>query len=292
MEEAEFRRIWLPGIVDLTQRGLASRPQVLKASLQSIGRDFGRVLSEWYARLFETLKPNGYELLQLQPSLLPLLGSKYPKVASVALKSCQLIAPEPDFDVDGFNTQAPTLLAWNVKQTVTATLALFDTLMTTRPVPELAVICTQALAIPDEAVQVKTLKLLDKHRVLNDAAILEAIAEYQATLFAKALALLPDTLCIEPEAPPVTPEPKRSIREDNRIVSPESFDDLLFFYLQLFNSPEPWHFDLFLDTFPRFRQQDMSMDKCLPVFEKAYRIKRLTVRQLQFVIRFDEPFRG
>ena len=290
MEEAEFRRIWLPGIVDLTQRGLASRPQVLEASLQSIGRDFGRVLSEWYARLFETLKPNGYELIQLQPSLLPLLGSKYPKVVTVGLKSCQLIAAEPDFDVDGFISQAPALLAWNVKQIVSTTLALFDTLMATRP--ESAVICTQALAMPDEALQIKTLKLLARHHRLDDAAVLDAITMYRPTLFAKALALLPDTLYAEPEASPVTPTPIRRIREDNRIASPESFDDLLFFYLQLFNSPEPWHFDLFLDTFPWFRQQDMSMDKCLPLFEKAYRIKRLTVRQLQFVIRFDEPFRG
>jgi len=268
---------WLVLFHSLAKEDETLRHKILSEALLTTSRNMNRSATSYFFRLIEMIMPTDDELLSLQNELFVVLSSQHSKPINQSLKYLKRIHKDPSFNLQGFIEQIPILLSWDVKAVVNGTLSLTDALMRQYPEnkKELALFSIQTLAQQDEALQTKAIKLLIKHKLLDDSEILDEIAIYQEGLFHSTRELLPslnidDTLNGEQ----LIITPPKYIREDNRIPSYESFDEMVFFFSQVFEGNNVYDFDLFIANLikvDRLITQD-NISKLDTVFQKAFKL--------------------
>jgi hypothetical protein len=150
----------------------------------------------------------------------------------------------------------------------------------------LALSIIQALSQEDESLQTKTIKLLAKHKLLENQAILDEITIYSEGLYHNSKQLLPDLEEITTEEETIEITPPQHIREDNRIVYPESFDEMVFFFSGVLMNEEPHAVDVFLATLPKFDRliTNKNIVKLEPIFHNAFKSC--------YPINFTQTFKG
>ncbi|PTB83453.1 hypothetical protein C9926_02840, partial [Sulfurovum lithotrophicum] len=220
------------------------------------------------------LEPTEKELLSLQDELFLALGSPQSKALGDALKYLKQIAKHPDFKLNNFIEQIPVLLTWSIKSLITSTLSTIDVLIKIYPEhkEELGLLMVQTLAQEDESLQIKTIKLLAKHKLLEIQSIIDEIANYSEGLYHSTKQLLPELEEITTKEETIEITPPQHIREDNRIVYPESFDEMVFFFSGVLISEEPYAIDVFLATLPKFDRliTNENITKLEPIFHNAF----------------------
>ena len=279
---------WIKRFKHYAHQGEISRDKLLQESILTSIRNFNKPQTGWFLKLFNALEPTENELLSLQDELFLALGSPQSKAVGDALKYLKQISKHPDFKLNNFIEQIPVLLTWSIKSLITSTLSTIDVLVKIYPnqKEELGLLIVQALAQEDETLQTKTIKLLAKHKLLETQSILDEIAIYSEGLYHSTKQLLPDIEehSIEEEAIEITP-PQR-IREENRIIYPEYFDDMVFFFSGVLMNEEPHALDIFLATLPKFDRliTNENIVKLEPIFYSAFKSC--------YPINFTQTFRG
>ena len=185
---------WLERFKIFISQKKIPRNKVLQESLLTCNRNFNKPSTGWFFKLFTYLEPREEELITLQNELFLALGSPHSKPVGDTLKYLKKIAKHSDFQVDRLIENIPLVLGWNVKSIVTSMLTLIDTLIKIYPKrkEELALSILQALAQEDESLQIKTIKLLAKHKLLDTQSILDEIAIYSEGLYHSTKQLLPE----------------------------------------------------------------------------------------------------
>ena len=266
---------WIERFKELIQSGDIERIQVLKEALLTSNRGFNKPFTSWFCKLFASLEPSKKELLSLQNELFLSLSSPHSKPVGDALKYLKQIAKEPDFKIETFIEYIPLLLAWNVKSIVTSTLSMLDLLMKTyqKQKETLGLLIVQVLGQEDESLQIKAIKLLSKHKLLENKNIVDEIEVYDDMLYHSAKELLPAVIeNTETTKETIKITPAHHIREDNRIIYPESYEEMVFFFSQVSEGNNLYDFELFVTLLPRLYSKitEENLFKLEPVFQKAF----------------------
>lgn len=250
---------WIKRFKKLSSDGIIARDRLLRETLLTSNRGFNKPMTSWYCKLFAVLEPTEDEFLNLQDELFLSLTSPQSKPVGDALKYIKIICKKDGFKIDTFMENIPLLLTWDVKSIVSSTLTLIDSLIKFYPKHknELCLLATNALNIQDEKIQIKTLKLLKKYKMLENVEILDSITLYEALLFHSAQEILPIAK-LDHFDNEIKITPPQHIREDNKIPSYESFDEMVFFFSQVFEGDNLYDFDLFVVLLPKLY---LSIDK-------------------------------
>jgi len=266
---------WAKRFLELIKDGFLDKERFLQETLLTTTRFSNRSIPNYFFRILEHIDFDNTTLLNQQNNLFLVLQSPHSKPINQTLKYIKRIYKEPNFDIDSFMEQIPLLLSWSVKSIVNATLSLIDLLIKAYPAykESLALLATQALAQTDESLQSKTIKLLAKHKWLENQTILDEISIYSDGLYSSTKAMLPDIQQPDSKSKDIEIIPPKHIREDNRIIYPESFEDMVFFFSQVFEGNNVYDFDLFLYLIPKLNRQinKNNVDKLSPAFDRAYK---------------------
>jgi hypothetical protein len=276
---------WGAKLIELANENKIDRKKLLQECLLSTTRNLNKLAIGFFWDIFESLNPTEDELLQLQEVLLITLQSQHSKPINQTLKYFKRIYKNPKFDIDGFIEQIPLLLSWNVKAVVNATLTLMDLLIKAYPAykEQLALLMVQTLISEDESLQTKVLKLLKKYKLLEDKTILDEIAIYADRLYHSTKQLLPQMQSSIQEEEMVQTTTIQRISEDNRIIYPESFDDMVFFFSQVFEGNRVHDFDIFLSLLPSLKSkidQD-NIARLDPALQRAAKYFKQTLKSEQ-----------
>jgi hypothetical protein len=265
---------WINRFKELIVKGDIDRTRVLKESLLTSNRGFNKPFTGYFCKLFTALEPTDDELLALQNELILSLSSPHSKPISDALKYIKRICKNSHFDLENFIQQLEPLLISNTKTIVNATLSLIDVLIKTYPKhkDELALLLVQALAQEDEVLQIKTIKLLVKHKQLTSTNILDEISIYLDGLYHTTKQLLPTLEQTTQDTDEVIEIiPPQYIRDDNKITIPQTFEEIVFFFSQVFEGKNIYDFDLFVTLLPKLYLgiNVENLSKLEPVFHNA-----------------------
>ncbi|HEP1062464.1 TPA: hypothetical protein RFX11_000587 [Klebsiella aerogenes] len=268
---------WLEPFKVYTQNQRINRFRVLKESLQAVNRNFNREQTCWFATLFNELEPTIEECIQLQDELFAAFACPQSKPVSTALTVSKKLIDHPQFRVDEFTAQLPLLFASSSKGVITISLALADKIAAKSPKLRAEVshyICGVFLN-KDVGLQTKAAKLLAKYGDATDPELNALLMDYADNVLVAARELLTDFLDVQPamiEAEEVFLQPL--IREDNRIVEPQSWEDFVFLAGQAFLNQESWHFDLLPAAVLRFDSMvtEENVGQLEPAFAQAWKI--------------------
>jgi len=266
---------WENRFLELLEHKLLDKNRFLNETLLTAVRFSNRSIPNYFFRILEKIELRSEELLSIQSQLFTVLQSTHSKPINQTIKYIKRIYKEADFDIEGFMEQVPLLLSWNVKAVVNSTLSLLDALIQAYPdrKESLGKLALQALTQEDDGLQTKALKLLAKHKLLENRDILNEINPYTEGLYQSAKALLPN---IREEHPPkesietITPQ---YIREDNRIVYPKSLEEMVFFLSSILDKNSPYEYELFVELLPQIdKHLDAdNADLIAPAIQRAYK---------------------
>ncbi len=266
---------WENKFLELIENRQIDKKKFLEETLLTTLRFTNRSIPNYFFRVLNNVELSNEELLQIQDSLFMVLQSQHSKPINQTLKYLKRICKEPSFNIEGFQEQIPLLLNWNVKAVVNSTLSLIDSLIKAYPAhkEELALLVVQTLAQEDETLQLKAVKLLAKHKLLTIPTILSEIDTYTVGLYHSTKKLLPNLKeeCIQEKKVEVVT--LQHIREDNRIPTYESFEELVFFFSQVFEQNNIYDFDLFIELLPKLNlliNKD-NVNMLSPAFNRAYK---------------------
>ncbi|HFU77712.1 MAG TPA: hypothetical protein ENK68_04335, partial [Epsilonproteobacteria bacterium] len=273
---------WKRKLCELSDTKKIDRNKLLTECLLVSTRNFNKIVVGFFLDLFNELTPTNDELLNVQETLFTVLQTQHSKPINQTLKYIKQIHYDPSFNLQDFIEQIPLLLTWDVKAVINGTLSLVDVLARAYPKhkKELMLLAVQTLAQQDETLQTKTIKLISKHKLLADSEIVEEINIYKDGLFHSSKALLPHVAEEHSLAEEVTTiTPPQHIREDNRIPSYETFDEMVFFFSQVFEGNNVYDFDLFLHLLPKLKEcvNVDNIDRLVPALQRAFKYFQQTV---------------
>ena len=275
---------WIKRFKELIQSGDIERTRVLREALLTSNRGFNKPFTGWFCKLLASLEPSKEELLFLQNELFLSLSSPHSKPVGDALKYLKQIAKNPDFKIETFIEHIPLLLTWNVKSIVVSTLSMLDLLMNTYPEQKetLGPFVVEILRQEDERLQLKALKLLDKHKLLKNKDIIDEIKNSLEGLYHSVREKLPisyqtksitdDSLKI---ANPVEKKESRNFIDMlEPIEYPKEVNQLIFFFSTIFENNDPIAFDTVLrNILTMNRVLDIgNIDKFIPIIQNVYKI--------------------
>lgn len=264
---------WIQTISTLANDNILNRSKVIKEALLSTTRFSNRAITGYFFKMLEVLNPSDSELLHLQNSLFLVLQSQHSKPINQTLKYLKRIHNDPNFKLKAFIDEIPNLLSWDVKSIVNSTLLVIDNLIKTYPKQKemLAKLIVYTFGQEDESLQIKAIKLLSKYNQLEVKSVVDEISIYYEGLYHSTKQLLPsvDIDTLEEKVVAITP-PQRT-RDDNCLIYPESFDDLVFFFSQAFEQNNTYDFDLFIALLPKLKLliTKENVNKLEPAFQRA-----------------------
>jgi len=267
---------WLKRLRHYAHQKEISRERLLKETLLTSTRNFNKPQVGWFCKLFEFLEPTIEELLALQTELFLSLSSSHSKPVAQAIKYIKKIYKDERFDIDGFVAQIDIVFLWDVKSIINTTLILIDVIMKSYPLYQesLSIMILQAFSIQDENIQTKIAKILQKHKLWEDNRVQENLLEYESVLLNSIKVMLPNQSLSTQQEESIEIQHYNPLLESNGLVIYESFDDMVFFFSQVFEGHNTYDFDLFVALLPKMHSMlnESNIDKLEPIFQRAYQI--------------------
>ena len=279
---------WVAVFKQMIAEGRIARDRVLKEALLASNRNFNKVLSGWFAQLFEGLEPTTDELLLLQHELFSVLGAPHSKPVGVALKAIRDILGESEFSAERFMDSVPILLASDTKAVVMASLTILEKLAQKNSEfrGRVALMVCPCFIHPTEDIQAKAARLIAKTGDPGNVALRTEIAVLVPEMLTTTRLVLSGYIEMEagnadaagiasggrePEngAPVVSPE-----TELTPIPFPANIDDLVFLASQAFDNNAPWHIDLLAAALVRWGQdlKEADIARFEPAFQRALQL--------------------
>ncbi len=263
------------------------RKHFLKACLHTVDYDFNKLERGAFCKLFESVKPQKTELLQLQEDLLHTLLSGHSKPITESLKYLKTVIQEETFEVGLFLEKCPILLVSQTKSTVNTTLGLFTTLASKykERKQEMALLAIEALINQDEKIQAKVVNFLKKNAKI-DAQLEEKLNLYAPQLLVGTKALLNDFILLEilmeEEEAVVTDEVSSPLDKNNRFPRCETFEELLFYFSGIFKTKNYAEYELFMGLLLKLNKKVNSnnVQQLAPLIHQASKVRLESMRPL------------
>jgi len=242
-------QVWCELFSKLVDAERLDKYRVIKLSIDALFRENSNL--KFFIELILYLKPNNTIMLSFQKELFQICESGENKAIHLSIRYLRNISTDSKFDIELFIDKSAILLSSQNRAILNATISILDKLMKLYPDRKeaLALILTQALSMPDKAIQIRILKIIKKYKLLENSSILDEIALYD-TLFYEAKEMLPSIVQIE-KVESETIIKKDLITDDNRVPTYESFEEMLFFFTQIFEAHTLYDFDMALALLPK-----------------------------------------
>lgn len=269
---------WKTAFSELIESGDLDRIRVLKECLKCSTRNYNKTLTGWFFDLLLYLQPDTKELLLLQEDLFLVFNSPHSKPINVCLKYIKTICTNDQFDATLFLDNIPILLSSETKAIINNSLMILDKIAKTNKHLQASIceLTTEAFIHKDEKIQTRAAKLLNKYGDENSEILCQNIGMYHTELFSSVKQLLnqfelEQVLADEGLEENIHYENESKINENNKIKKIETFEEMIFFFAQIFDNNEDYHFDLFLELLPRFYQMtdENNFNQLEPIFLRA-----------------------
>jgi len=243
------RQVWFELFKKLIDTKRLDMKKVINSAINALYRE--NVDVDFFVGLIAYLKPSKSVLVSLQEAFMGLCESDRNRVIHLSIRYLRDISTDSKFDIELFIDKSAILLSNQNKAILNATISVLDKLMKLYADRKeaLALILTQALSMPDKAIQIRILKIIKKYKLLENSAILDEITLYD-TLFYEAKEMLPSMPKIEKVESEIIIK-KDLITDDNRVPTYESFEEMLFFFTQIFEAHTLYDFDMALALLPK-----------------------------------------
>ena len=172
---------WSGALATLSKEGKLSRPKLLASALGALELGFNHYRAKWFYSFFDLLEPTDRELKKHADTILNLVGSSTPNVATWAFEKA-IAMHERGLVKDTArlaNAVSPLLMA-KQKGTVQKTLKFLGQLTESSPrsVSEICVLAADAMGHEKIDVQKSAFKLISKHATASDPQVQEAVQKY------------------------------------------------------------------------------------------------------------------
>lgn len=268
-----FYKQWPSLVQKLVNEQKIERKRFLKECLLASNRNFNKNVTGWFLNIFTALKPSEEELIGLQDELFAGLPSVQSKAVNTILVHLKKIVAEPDFKSEEFANFLPNLLSSEVKTTLVASLVLAEKLLHKKETDteNLGMALSAAFVSKDESIQLKTAKIIYKYIPVSDG-VKASLSHYSENILANARFILAGYLENDNvELDEVAVEKMELIHHENKILGPQTFEDLMFFLPQAIDKSGTYYYDLALAGLIRFADEaDPGSVKLIEsVFQKA-----------------------
>ena len=266
-------RAWLLTFKNLVAEKKLDRREVLKESILASTRNFNKQLTGWFFTLIDVLKPTKEEILSLQNEFFMTFSAPQSRPINDSLKYLKTVGEDKAFKVDMFLELLSVILNSEVKSVVNKALNIVDKLAKKNPKlqSDIALIVVQALFFQDEKIQTQASKIILSYGDKSEALHAE-IGMYYNELNSSVKTLLAD-YAVKSEVMEESFEVEHFtyINNENKIETYESFDEMVFFFSQVFENNEDHHFDLFMALLPKLDKEvsAINIQKLEPAFQRA-----------------------
>ncbi len=262
--------------------GRIDRKRLLRSTLETSNMNFNQSSTGWFIDLFLLMEPSPEELLKIQDSLFGVFNSPHSKPTNTVLRYFKKLCLEKGFLIDEFLASTPILLTSEVKTTVTSTLMILEKLAKKHPnkSSEICNTVCQAFVSNDANIQVRAAKIIAKYGDPDDMPLCATLGGYADflmhephELLARFLAQVDEDNQI-PEALYAEVIQKEVLSADNKVIYPESLDDLMFLASAVFDHNDELHLDIFPAALVQFHDQisQEQVHRFEPSLQRAYKI--------------------
>lgn len=206
---------WSGALATLSKEGKLSRPKLLAATLGALELGFNHYRAKWFFTFFDLLEPTDRELKKHADTILDLVGSPTPNVATWAFeKATAMYERGLVKDASRLAVAASPLLMAKQKGTVQKTLKFLGQLAENSPesVGEICVLAADAMGHEKVDVQKSAFKLISKHATASDPQVQEAVRKYLPLVAASFRKQLTEWLESADSSASETPSKKKSAR--------------------------------------------------------------------------------
>jgi hypothetical protein len=236
-------------------------------------------LNGWFFNLILFLKPTNDELIDLQDYIFLALGTNHSKSINISLTFIKNIYLNKQFETKKIIEISDQLLSSKYKSIVKSTLIILDRIAKNDSSlhNDVTISATIALMFLDEDIQLKTINIIEKYGDTKSEILFKKINDYGNDLFSSAKNKL-EKLNFQIHQKNVLINnyyidvPK--ISSKNKIYLLNTFDELVFFYSQVFENNEIYHFDLFTTYFQELNNSinRKNISKFEAAFQRACKI--------------------
>lgn len=206
---------WSGALATLSKEGKLSRPKLLAATLGALELGFNHYRAKWFFTFFDLLEPTNRELKKHADTILDLVGSPTPNVATWAFeKATAMYERGLVKDASRLGAAASPLLMAKQKGTVQKTLKFLGQLAENSPesAGEICVLSADAMGHEKVDVQKSAFKLISKHATASDPQVQDAVRKYLPLVAASFRKQLTEWLESADSSASETPSKKKSAR--------------------------------------------------------------------------------
>jgi hypothetical protein len=282
---------WIETLKTLVKEKKISKNKLLQHILYTPSMGHSISWTNFFFDLIIALTPTTDELLCVQKELFSVLEYTYTKPINVILKLIKQIHKAKKFDIESFIEKIPFLLASETKSIRNATVTIIDSLfkLYSEYKEMLGSHLIQTFIHQDNSLQVKVAKIFVKHKLTEIPSIIDALSSYYEDLFQEAQSILPTPNNIVINEPVALETTKRTpVNDENIMPQYQSFDELLFFFSQVFEGNNPYDFDLFIALLPKLHLflNASNASKVEPIFQQADKHLKRSINNMKSEISF------
>jgi Family of unknown function (DUF6493) len=276
---------WIETFKSYCSEGKIERKRVLQESLLASNRNFNKVLSGWFAELFNQLEASKEEIVELQAEVFSVLSCIHSKPVNTALTHIKKIIQEKGFDNNGFLDHVPVLLSAETKATVASALMIVEKIGKGNPLMRdgICELVTQVFIHSDESLQTRAAKIIENFQPAE--SFREILESHTPSMLSDARKILSKYLPKDGLQNPDTVELSESIlNEGLSTITPipvcETFDDFIFLSSQAFDNNESWHIDHLPSEILKWFSQinGSNIQKLEPALQRALKMTKGDLR--------------
>lgn len=294
---------WIPTLRNFIATGRIDRTRLLKEAILASHKNFNKTLSGWFAELFVQLEPDKTELLLLQMELINTLNAPHSKPVNTALQALKKIASDKGFESQPFLDAAPVLLTSSTKSTVASALMMLDSIAKKESGNRSLVtrLCCQAFIHPDDELQTRAAKIIEKYGSKDDEALQNELNNYRQQMMQNARKQLNSFFSDVTEGsaesinhldlsassikhpassiqhPETSHDLSATINQKPETINPiENLDDFLFLASQAFDNNESYHIDWLPASIIRFQHElkGPALARLEPALQRALKLTK------------------
>lgn len=243
--------------------GKVDRLWFLERCLSVQTKDWNSNLRAFFRKQVEAANPTTAELLDLQPTLLPLLAAQHPHVVNWSIGLIKAISAEPDFQTGDFlEWSSAVMMRTDCKTGLKTLLSLLERIAKSQPTyrPTISLRLVDVFAVNDLPLQTKAAQLLVSYGDLTDTDLQNQLQAFAGQMLGNVAQELRDFL-IDPNDKAdgipnesityqyVPEKPITRLLPDQAITLHETWNDLLFLIGQFIGSDDPLDAERLMNAF-------------------------------------------
>ena len=225
-------------------------------------KEWRNSLKVYFRKCIEQFDPQTADLLKVQNTLFVLLHSPSGTIATFSIEFIKKIIEEKDFDTDAFlDWVEPVMMRTDCKGGLKTLMTMLEKLAQRQPVfkAKISSLLADVIMIPDLILQERVSKSILKIGDVSDVDLKEKLTMYAPEMLGQVSSILVDFLekdaileifeANTSENYFFSPKKENVLREENRVVLPKDWNEILFQFGKFISSDEVLDAEILLNAF-------------------------------------------